>query len=131
LMRGIAHAEGLAAGQCRLIPIANRIPAERVSESLATRPFKRRGEPRIGRFQGDARGCLGALVQKKNAGEDTRYANHKISTGNQGGNVGFARARQAFETISAFKHRNQAAGAVRVGKFQHQQSEFAEVVVGE
>ena len=79
-MCGIAHAEGLAARQGRLIPIANRVPAERVSQRLATRPFERRGEPRVGGFQGDARGCLGALVQKKNAGEDTRYANHKIQS---------------------------------------------------
>jgi hypothetical protein len=65
MMRGIAHAEGLAAWQGRLVPIANRIAAERVCQSLATRPFKRRGKPRVGGFQGNTRGPC--PVQQKKA----------------------------------------------------------------
>ena len=53
-------------------------------------------------------------------------------SGHKNLNMGFARARQAFETVSTFpKRRNQPPIAVRIGKFQHQQSKLAEVIVGQ
>src|SRR4051794_34339939 len=51
--------------------------------------------------------------------------------GSESHNVGFARASQTFKTVSTLKHRNQPAGAMPVGKFQHQQSEVAKVIVSE
>src|SRR5437660_827547 len=47
-----------------------------------------------------------------------RYCTWRVSQ--QSPNMGFARARQALETISTFKHRNQAASAVRLRELQHQ-----------